>query len=39
QISEDEERRAQEQLQKTTDQMIAEVDRIGQAKERELLEV
>ncbi len=39
QISEDEERRAQDQLQKTTDQMIAEVDRIGQAKERELLEV
>lgn len=38
-ISEDEERRAQEQLQKTTDQFIGEVDRIGQEKERELLEV
>jgi ribosome recycling factor len=38
-ISEDEHRRAAEQLQKQTDQMIAELDRLGQQKEAELLEV
>ena len=38
-ISEDEEHRAQEQLQKVTDRFIAEADRVGQDKERELLEV
>jgi ribosome recycling factor len=38
-ISEDEHRRATEQLQKLTDQTIAALDRIGQQKEAELLEV
>ncbi len=38
-MSEDEERRLQEQLQKTTDQFIEEVDKVGQEKEKELLEV
>jgi ribosome recycling factor len=37
--SEDEVRRATDQLQKTTDQFISEVDRIGKEKEAELLEV
>jgi len=39
QIAEDEERRAQEQLQKQTDKYVAEVDKLGRAKEAELLEV
>jgi ribosome recycling factor len=39
QISDDDERRAQERLQKITDKNIAEVDRHGHAKEQELLEV
>jgi len=39
QITDDEERRAQERLQKLTDRYIADVDRHGQAKEKELLEV
>jgi ribosome recycling factor len=39
QVSDDEERRAQDQLQKVTDKYIAEVDKHGQAKEKELLEV
>jgi ribosome recycling factor len=39
QISDDDERRAQERLQKITDKYIAEVDKHGQAKEKELLEV
>jgi len=38
-ISEDEEHRAQEQLQKVTDRFIAEAENVGQEKERELLEV
>lgn len=37
--SEDEERRAQDQLQKLTDRFIAEADQVGQEKEQELLEV
>lgn len=39
QISDDDERRAQERLQKITDKYVAEVDKHGQAKEKELLEV
>ena len=38
-ISEDEEHRAQEQLQKITDRFVAQADDVGQEKERELLEV
>ena len=38
-ISEDEEHRAQEQLQKITDRFVAQADEVGQEKERELLEV
>jgi ribosome recycling factor len=38
-LSEDEERRAQEQLQKVTDRFIAEAEKVGQQKEHELLEV
>lgn len=38
-ISEDEERRAQDEVQKLTDRHIAEVDKILAAKETELLEV
>lgn len=38
-ISEDESRRAQERLQKQTDAHIAELDRLGQHKEQEVLEV
>ncbi len=38
-ISEDEEHRAQEQLQKVTDGFVAQADELGQDKERELLEV
>jgi ribosome recycling factor len=38
-ISEDQEFGAQEDLQKVTDRFIADADRIGQEKERELLEV
>lgn len=39
QISDDEERRAQDRLQKLTDRFIAEIDRHGHTKEQELLEV
>jgi ribosome recycling factor len=39
QLSEDDERRAQDQLQKLTDRYVAEVDRIGSAKEAEVMEV
>jgi ribosome recycling factor len=35
----DEERRLQDDLQKTTDRYVAEVDRVGAAKEQEVLEV
>ncbi len=38
-ISEDETRRGQERLQKETDAMIAELDRLGSRKEQEVLEV
>jgi ribosome recycling factor len=38
-ITDDDERRAQERLQKLTDRHVAEVDRHGQEKEKELLEV
>ncbi len=38
-ISDDEGRRAQEQLQRLTDHFVAEIDRHGHAKEQELLEV
>lgn len=38
-VSEDEERRAQERLQKLTDHFIVEIDKQGQGKEAELLEV
>ena len=38
-ISEDESRRANEQLQKLTDAMIEQVDQVGQKKEAEILEV
>ncbi len=38
-ISEDEERRAQEQIQKLTDQAVADVEKVLQAKEAELMEV
>lgn len=36
-ISEDNDRRAQEQLQKLTDRFIADVDKLGEEKEKELL--
>lgn len=39
QISDDDGRRAQERLQKLTDRYISDVDKHGQAKEQELLEV
>jgi len=38
-ISEDEERRAQDIIQKLTDKYIADIDRISQTKEKELMEV
>lgn len=38
-VSEDDERRAQERLQKLTDRFVAEVDKRGYAKEQDLLEV
>jgi ribosome recycling factor len=38
-VSEDDERRAQEKLQKLTDRHIEEIERLGQEKETELLEV
>ena len=38
-ISEDEQKRGQEQLQKTTDRFIEEVEAVGQQKEREIMEV
>ncbi len=38
-ISEDEERRAQEDIQKLTDRFVAEVDKVLQAKEAELMAV
>jgi ribosome recycling factor len=38
-ISEDEDRRAQDEIQKLTDKFVAEIDKLLQAKEAELLEV
>ncbi len=38
-ISQDEQKRAQERLQELTDSFIEEVDRVGRDKEAELLEV
>ncbi len=38
-ISEDEDRRAQEQVQKLTDQATADIEKVLQAKEAELMEV
>jgi len=38
-ISDDDERRAQERLQKLTDKYVAEIEKHGQTKEQELLEV
>ena len=38
-VSEDDERRGQEKLQKLTDRYIGDVERVGQEKEAELLEV
>ena len=38
-ISDDEERRAQERLQKLTDKYVGEIDKHGHQKEQELLEV
>jgi len=38
-ISEDDERRAEDQVQKTTDAHIADVDRILAEKEGELMEI
>jgi len=38
-ITDDDERRAQDRLQKLTDRYVAEADKHGQAKEKELLEV
>lgn len=39
QISEDEERRAEEEIQKLTNNSIADLDKILEAKERELIEI
>jgi len=38
-ISEDQERRAQDEIQKLTDKYVAEVDKVLEAKEAELLEI
>lgn len=38
-ISEDEERRAQDQIQKMTDQFVADIDKVLQTKETELMEI
>ena len=38
-VGADEERRLMEELQKTTDRYVGEVDRVGAAKEQEVLEV
>jgi ribosome recycling factor len=38
-VSEDQERRAEEEVQKLTDRFIAEVDKVLQAKEADLMEV
>ncbi len=38
-ISEDEQRRSQDEIQKLTDQTIAQIDEISRAKEKEILEI
>ena len=38
-VSEDQERRAEEEIQKLTDRFIAEVDKVLQAKEADLMEI
>lgn len=38
-ISQDEHKRAQDQLQKVTDSFITEIERVGQDKEKEVMEV
>ena len=38
-ISQDEQKRAQDQLQKLTDRFIADIEQIGRDKEKELMEV
>jgi ribosome recycling factor len=38
-ISQDEHKRAQNQVQKITDAFIAEIEKLGKDKEQELLEV
>jgi ribosome recycling factor len=38
-ISQDEHKRAQDQLQKLTDRFIAEIEQAGKDKEKELMEV
>ena len=38
-ISQDEQRRAQERLQKATDAHIADAEKVGAQKEQELMEV
>ena len=38
-ISQDEQKRSQEQLQKLTDASITEVEKLGTDKEKELMEV
>lgn len=38
-VSEDEERRAEEQIQKLTDRFVAEVDQLLEAKEADLMEI
>ena len=38
-ISEDDERRGQEDIQKTTDRFIAEIDKLLAAKEQEIMTV
>jgi ribosome recycling factor len=38
-ISEDDERRAQDEIQKATDKAVAEVDKLLQAKETDLMAV
>jgi len=38
-ISQDEHRRAQDQLQKLTDHFISDIEQIGKDKEEELIEV
>lgn len=38
-ISEDEQRRSQDETQKLTDEAIAELDKVGKAKEHEIMEI